>query len=368
LTRQHHTAGTRASRWKVGLAVVSAALLASTLLPSCGVGYVLSSGYYQAELLASRRPIDKVLAKGGLGVGEEQRLRLIPEIKAYGKQIGLSATDNYETLAVGWDHTIWNLSACDPLSFTPVTWWFPVVGRVPYLGYFDEADAHAKEKPLLAAGYDVHIRTAGAYSTLGWFRDPVLPGMLQWSEPELAETVFHELAHATLWVPGNVNFNETFANFVGETAVDRYVSDKYGADSTELADLRRSGRDWLRFEGVLHGLYEDLDTVYKDPALDRTEKTARKAALYASLESRALTSGLENPAPYVASIRRSAWNNARIMQFQTYNSNEDWFSAILARNDGDIHRFIDDIGAITRGKPDPFVALRDAADTVVQNP
>jgi predicted aminopeptidase len=169
-------------------------------------------------------------------------------------------------------------------------------------------------------------------------------------------------------VPGSVNFNESFANFVGEAAADRYVSDKYGADSGELAELRQSGRDYARFEGILHGLYEDLDTLYRDPGIDPAEKAARKAALYASLESRVLTGGLENPAPYVASIRRTPWNNARLMQFQTYNSNEAWFATLLARDDGDIHRFITDIGAITRKKPDPFVALEQAAGAVVQNP
>lgn len=355
-------------RWKLVVSVVSAALLSATLLPSCSLGYVISSGYHQAELLASRRPIDKVLAEGGLGAGEEQRLRMIPEIKAYGKELGLAATQNYDTIAAGWDKTIWNISACDPLSFQPVTWWFPVVGRVPYLGYFLEEDARKKEKELLATGNDVHVRTAGAYSTLGWFRDPVLPGMLRWSEPDLAETVFHELAHATLWVPGSVNFNESFANYVGEAAVAKYLTDRYGADSKQLADLQRADRDWRKFEAVLHGLYEDLDTVYRDTGITVDEKAARKKALYASLESRVLEAGLENATPYLENVRRTTWNNARLMQFRAYNDNEAWFDAVLARNGGDVRKFIDDIGQITRGKPNPFAALEEAASGVVQNP
>ncbi len=355
-------------RWKLVVSVLTAACLGATLLPSCSVGYVISSGYYQAELLASRRPIDKVLAEGGLGAGQEQRLRMIPEIKAYGKGLGLAATENYDTIADGWDRTIWNLSACDPLAFQPVTWWFPVVGRVPYLGYFVEDDARTREATLLEQGYDVHLRTAGAYSTLGWFRDPVLPGMLRWGEADLAETVFHELAHATLWVPGSVNFNESFANYVGEASVERYLLDRYGPDSKQLADLQVANRDWRRFEAILHGLYEDLDKVYRDPTLSEDEKAARKRALYASLESRALTAGLENPTPYLENIRRTTWNNARLMQFQTYNANEAWFDAVMAKNGGDVRAFIDDIGRITRGKPDPFAALEQAAAGLVKNP
>ncbi|MDP2315908.1 MAG: aminopeptidase [Pseudomonadota bacterium] len=342
-------------------------------MPSCSLGYVLSSGYYQAELLASRRPIDKVLAEGGLGVGQEQRLRMIPEIKAYGKGLGLSATQNYDTIAEGWDRTIWNLSACAPLSFEPATWWFPVVGRVPYLGYFKEEDARRRETELLGEGYDVHLRTAGAYSTLGWFRDPVLPGMLRWTEADLSETVFHELAHATLWVPGSVMFNESFANYVGETAVERYLVDRYGPGNDALATLQRTNRDGARFEALLHQLYKDLDTVYRDTTIADVEKAARKTALYASLESRVLTAGFEDPVPYVNSIRRSGWNNARLMQFQVYNTNQAAFDAVLARNGGDLKKFIDDIGTITRGARDPFAALETAASATaigadVQNP
>jgi predicted aminopeptidase len=286
---------------------------------------------------------------------------MIPEIKAYGKALGLSATQNYDTLAAGWDRTIWNVSGCAPLSFTPVTWWFPVVGRVPYLGFFDEADARSREAELLADGNDAYVRTAGAYSTLGWFRDPVLPGMLRWSEPDLAETVFHELAHATFWVPGSVMFNESFANFVGEAAVERYLVDRYGPDNEALRGLQRGNRDGARFEAILHDLYRDLDTVYRDTTIADAEKLARKNALYASLESRVLTGGLEDPAPYITSIRRSPWNNARIMQFQVYNSKEESFRALLARNGGDLRKFIDDVGAVTKGADDPFSALDDAA-------
>lgn len=356
------------SRLTRALAVATLACSAALALPGCGVAYVLRSGYYQAELLTSARPIDRVLAEGELSAGQEQRLRLIPELKAYGKTIGLLATDNYGTVAHEWNRTIWNVSASDPLAFSPRTWWFPIVGRVPYLGYFVEDEARAQERLLRDAGYDVHVRTAGAYSTLGWFRDPVLPGMLRWSEADLAETVFHELAHATLWVPGSVAFNESFASFVGEVAVERWLADRYGEDGAPLQELRRQSRDARRFEAVLHGLYEDLDTVYRDPAIAVAEKEARKRDLYASLETRLLEAGLEEPLPYVNGVRRTTWNNARLMQFRTYNANEEWFAALWERSDGDIRAFIETVRTITRNTPDPFAALERAAKGDVKIP
>ncbi|MFZ5480059.1 MAG: aminopeptidase [Myxococcota bacterium] len=344
------------------------ALLASALLPSCTFGYVVRSGIYQAELLASREPIDEVLADGGLAAGEEQRLRLVPEIKAYGKTLGLKSTENYDTLAVGWDRTIWNLSACEELSFQPVTWWFPVVGRVPYLGFFDVDEARAREQLLKEQGYETHLRTAGAYSTLGWFRDPVLPGMLRWPESDLAETVFHELAHATLWIPGSVSFNESFASFVGEAAAKSYLAHKYGPDAPETQEYLRAERDYVRFEKLLHGLYRDLDELYGDPKRTDEEKRTKKAELYNSLQARVVASDIEDRDRYLAALRRSPWNNARLMQFRTYNTNEQAFEALYAARGGDLLAFVGAVDEATRGQPDPFAAIEAAAAAVVKNP
>lgn len=350
---------------RLGLAAGAFLLAAGLLLPGCGVRYVASSAYYQAELLASRRPIEAVLASGTLSTGEEQRLRLIPQVKAYGRELGLSSTDNYDTLAHGWSRTIWNVSACAPLAFESKTWWFPVVGRVPYLGYFREEDARATEARLVAAGWEVHVRTAGAYSTLGWFRDPVLPTMLTWSETDLAETVFHELAHATLWVPGSVAFNESFANFVGVEAMLRWVTHTYGADSPERAAADREVRDGDRFEALLHALYQDLDTLYTRADLDEATRRAEKARLLASIPDRILASDLEDPERYVRWATRSPWNNARLAQFKTYNTNDASFAALLAAEGGDLRRFINRIDEVTRLADDPFAALEAA---VVRNP
>lgn len=340
---------------------VLAALLAPLVLAGCGVRYVASSAYHQLELLASREPADEVLASGRLSVGQEQRLRLIPTIKAYGRTLGLASTDNYDTVAVGWNRTIWNVSACDPLAFEPVTWTFPIVGRVPYLGFFTDTDAIRQADKLKAEGHDVHRRTAGAYSTLGWFRDPVLPGMLAWSEPDLAETVFHELAHATLWVPGSVPFNESFASFVGVQANHRYLAHTYGEASPELADVLQEERDYAAWVGLLHALYQDLDAVYRDAGLPDADKATRKAELYASLPDRIRASEIRNKDRFIASVARNPWNNARLMQFKAYNSYEAEFTVVLDRAGGDLRGFINRIRDITRHRRDPFVALQEAA-------
>jgi predicted aminopeptidase len=323
------------------------------------------------ELMASREPVAEVLASHTLSAGQEQRLAMIGAFKAYGKTLGLSATDNYETVALHWNRTIWNLTACDPLSFTPRSWWFPIVGRMPYLGYFVEEDARAMEAQMQRDGLEVYVRTAGAYSTLGWFKDPVLPSMLGWSEPDLADTVFHELAHATLWIPGSAMFNESFAEVVGVAAMHTYMIDTYGKDSAEYAAVRQQEHDSDALTALLHALCTELDGVFSDTRLSDGQKLEHKAALYASIPDRIAASAIVDQHNYQRWARRNVWNNARLIQFKTYNAADADFAAILAAHalpDGrtDVKGFIDAVQRIQHppGSPwaeEPFDALHEAA-------
>ena len=113
--------------------------------PGCTTGYLLKQGAYQSKMLLQRKPIDKAIEKGLVAEHRVERLRQVAQIKVFGRQIGLASTHNYETIAPKWTHVITNVSACDPLAFDPVQWWFPIVGRVPYLGYFEKDDAQRKE-------------------------------------------------------------------------------------------------------------------------------------------------------------------------------------------------------------------------------
>lgn len=337
---------------------LGAALAATS---GCGLPYVVRSASFQLELLGSGEPVDAVLASGTLSVGQQQRLRLFGQVKAWGAAHGFSATHNYDRYAVRWHRRIWNLSACPPYSLDARTWWFPIVGTVPYLGFFDEGDVARTRAGLEAEGLEVYVREVGAYSTLGWFRDPVLPTMLRWDEARIAETVLHELAHATLWVPGSVSFNESFARLVGEAAGDRYLVDTYGEGSPEVQRARDRRADGRRFTAVLVALHADLAALYAEPGLDEPTRAERKAALYASLEGRIRAAGFADADGWATWARREAWNNPRLSQFRTYNTGEAELAAIFAGQGGDVGRFIGEIRRLTRGRRDPWAAVREAA-------
>lgn len=335
--------------------------------PGCGVRYVAVSAYYQLEMLARAEPVEKILAEGNLSAGEDQRLRIFAEVKSFGATLGLSATHNYDNFARSWPYTIWNLSATPPLSFTPKTWWFPIVGTVPYLGYFNAEEAHTQRVRLEAEGYEVYMRTVGAYSTLGWFRDPILPAMMRWDEAQIAETVSHELAHATLWIPGSVAFNESFASVVGVEAGDQFLVHKYGSDAAEVTAARDADHDWLIFRSILDALYVDLDKVYVSDATD-VEKLKQKGELYASMADRVRASEIRNKTRYLDVVRIQSWNNARLMQFRTYNSGEADFNALMAHHQHNVAAFIKDVRRITAGQSDPFAALHTHVESLRQAP
>jgi|AMFO01.1.fsa_nt_gi Predicted aminopeptidase len=336
--------------------------VSTVAFPDSQVGYVIRSAWFQAGLLLSRRPVAKLRAQGKLTPEQEQAVDTIDDVKKFGASIGLSSTDNYQTIAWKWKRRIWNLSACDPIAFQPRTWWFPVVGRVPYLGYFREKDADHEAEKLRNHGYDVYVRTAGAYSTLGWFRDPILMPMLRWSTYDLAETVLHELTHATVWIPGSVQFNESFANFVGEEAAFRYLAHRYGPDSDEVKQARADQDDLDRWRDLEHGVYADLDGVYEDPSLSDADKLSKKQAIFASLDQRVDAEGFADPERFHRAVERGTWNNARLVQFRTYNDNRAWFAQVLKRDNGDLLAFMHDIQKIVAGADDPFEALHQAVD------
>lgn len=326
-------------------------------LTSPKLRYLAVQASFQAEILLLRVPIEDAVATGAIPADKLPKLAIVNDAREFGSSIHLKSTQNYTTMAVGWNRKIWNVSASRPDRFQPERWWFPITGSVPYLGFFREKDARAKEKKLKEKGLDVYVRTAGAYSTLGWFNDPLLPHMLDWSEYALSSTLLHELAHSTLWIPGSIKFNESFANIVGEQAALQYLANKYGADSDELATAQKRLADRARFRLVLHELYKNLDTLYTRTDLGPAEVLNQKSDILNTLPKRVEEANFHQQARYAKAADPSRWNNARLLQFKTYNASSDWFRAVLEQCDSDLQCFISRIDTITKDSSDPFLAL-----------
>jgi|MDSW01.2.fsa_nt_gb predicted aminopeptidase len=323
----------------------------------CGLAYVTKAATYQFSMLNSRVPNLEARASGQLTLQERQTLDVIEEVRGFGSKLGLNVGELYGTVALGWNHTIWNVSGSKPLAFESVTWWFPIVGTVPYLGFFEKDQALEQVKVLEAQELETYLRTAGAYSTLGYFEDPILPNMLYWSEWTVARVILHELTHATIWLPGSVNFNESVANFVGEVAGLKFLEAKYGIKSQTLARAKASLEDQRTWRILLQKLYQDLAEVYDHATWPDEVKREKKTELYASLPARVNSASFQYPKRYLA-LANQNWNNPRLMQFRTYNDNRKYFEALLSDNNGDVLEFMKAMNRIARRHSSPLEYLK----------
>jgi predicted aminopeptidase len=321
------------------------------------VAYIAKSATYQFSMLSSRVPNLEARASGELTLEQRRTLDVIEEVRGFGSHLGLHVGELYGTVAMGWDHTIWNVSASKPLTFESATWWFPIVGTVPYLGFFEKPEALEQVQALKDEGLETYLRTAGAYSTLGYFEDPILPSMLQWSEWTVARVILHELTHATIWLPGSVNFNESVANFVGNAAALQFLEAKYGAQSQTLKRANLYLEDQSTWRILLKELYTDLEALYRDSSIGDPNKLKRKAQLYDSITTRVSSAPFHYPQYYLR-LAKQSWSNPRLMQFRTYNNNQPHFQALLNENKGDILKFMKAMNRIARRHSSPMDYLK----------
>jgi len=251
------------------------------------------------------------------------------------------------------------VTACPPDSLETESWWFPVVGRVPYLGFFDLEDARAEKENLEAKGFDVNVRAVPAYSTLGWFADPVFSTFVQWPAYQAIDTIFHETTHATLWIPGSASLNEALADVVGEAGARKFLAERFGPDSPELAGFDSSCAEGALFHKFALELNSALLAVY---ALDlpRAEKLELKSAIFRSGRERIRALRDRFTSRYYREFDRLEWNNALIASIAVYREEEGKWRAVLDSKGGDVRALLAEAKAIA-GESDPKAALAAAA-------
>jgi len=317
------------------------------------VDYLLTQAVYQAGMLSRRCPIERVLQDDELSPARVARLQLVDSIRMFSTdEVGLAPLDSYTTVAVGFERTMYNVLACEPDRFQPHTRWFPIVGAIPYIGYFRLGGAQREVRRLVARGYDVSARPVGAYSTLGWFDDPILPGMLDWEEHRLADTLIHESAHATLFLPGQMEFNESFARFVGQQGARRFVDARREIAPQAHEIAQQQWHDGALFDALLLDLYADLDELYRS-GLPRPEILARKQSRIAEADRTCRELPFQQQR-YRRAFERLGVDNATLMTFKTYNRGTEAFAALLDECGGDLRCFVGECSQLQRTRQDGF--------------
>lgn len=284
-------------------------------------GYVAKQGAFQAELLAGREKITNALQRPGMPPEYYRKMALILDVRRFAKQyLSLYVDGIYSTINFHWHRQIFNVSAVYPFQFKAYRWKFPIIGSVPYMGYFDSADASAEARRLRSFGYDVLERRAGGYSTLGYFNDPVWPAMLHYPDFKLIELLFHELAHATLFFKGNIEFNENFATFVGRVGLLQYLRHRDGENSAQSQEALAYYDDEAIQNSWMLQLYETLDDLYKSKLSAKQKQFNKRKIIWRSIMA---YRNLPFKTGYFGGQTWRDLNNARIMSFKRYNFEQD---------------------------------------------
>jgi len=282
------------------------------------------------------------------------------------RELGLRRTRNYTSLVrIEGDCLAYVVQACAELSFDRHLWTYPLVGKLPYRGYFDREEARAEAARLRERGYDTIARPVDSFSTLGWLKDPLFSFMASYSEAEIAELVIHEMTHATVFLkgssPGHEQFNEELATFLGREASLRFLEGRHGPDSPELAEARAARADAEAFAAFLRGTATALEGVYSSEAAEG-EKRRLKAAVIAerAREFESLRGELFSEGRY-RGFDMAGINNAWLDLYRLYEGEPELYAEYLdARCGGDLRRFVESMSRIAKIGGDPKAAMRAA--------
>ncbi len=337
-------------------------LLLVLLSAGCSPTYVIRAGYEEAKILWRREPISAVLARPDLEPDTRRKLELVLDARRYAEELGLDVGGSFTTLSyVDGPIMLYVLTATPRTSLEPHTWWFPIVGRVPYKGFFARARAEDEAERLKGRGLDTSIRGAAAFSTLGWFDDPLLRHQLVADEPALVGLVLHETYHNTFYAKGAhaTAFNESLATFVGyRAAIDFFAARPDGAEAATLA--RVAWEDEKVFATFIQALGARLRALYAEK--DAATALVEREVLFA--EAQAQFPSLPLHGKRFEKFDDVKLNNAVLLQSLLYTTDLDVFDAIAARLGG-VRPALDFIEAAARAEPkDPFGAVRRALESL----
>lgn len=276
--------------------------------------YVLRNAHHFTELYRSRQPISAVLEDENTSEESKEKLRLVQDILQLAQDEDLNASDSYKDFIDLGDRLAvsYLVQAAEVDQLKLVTWWFPVVGSVPYLGYFQETERDQKLTQLKDKGYDVLASEVDAFSGLGWFADPIFSTFLRKRTSSLANLLFHELTHATLWVSGNADFNENLASYVADVLTIQYLERR--SFSEELVYYKGRKADYDLFFVWLSELRSQLETLYESRAnMPLAQLLEKKKEIFSRF--------LNEKRPQfhtIDFIGTEPWNNATVLAVNLY--------------------------------------------------
>ncbi len=332
-------------------------------LASDDVRYLTRAGFEETRILQSRKPIAKLVRDPSTDPALRQTLSLVLQTRDYAARLGLQAKETYTSYSdVGRDTLLLVLQAAPKDCICPYTWKYPIVGRIPYKGFFDSRAARREADRFTARGYDVYLRPSGAFSTLGWFEDPLLSTAISGDSVELAATVFHEIAHNTLYVKSATPFNESFAQMVGYRSAESFFRQR--GDSANARQAADRWHDEIVLGDYYTALVRRLDSLYAQrPDSVALDAGRREAAVWARAQLMGPI-GARFRTFRVGRLAERPINNAQLIGSRIYRTRLDLFDRWYDRHGRDVRRSVGALDTLMQGVEgdSAYARLEEAVD------
>lgn len=331
----------------------------------CGAPYLMHLAQGQANILLTSKPIEEVIADPGAGPAIKAKLELVRAVKRYGEEVvGLKADRSFTTFTpVEGPAALYVVTAAPKLKLEPHTWTFPLVGTFPYKGFFDKSMAEAEEARLARAGFDTYLRPAAAYSTLGWFTDPVLEPLLASGDVSVANVILHEKTHSTIFVPNHVAFDEGLATFVGRQGAIDFFAATDGPGSPHHVEAIKRMEDERRFGRFLRVVIAELEGLYGSD-IPSSEKLERRERIFEKSRLKMLKErdGYNYPT-LVEFYTETTLNNAFLVTLKLYTVGVETYVMVYERHGSDLAKTVEFFKGVGRLDDDPAAYVRRWLDT-----
>jgi predicted aminopeptidase len=345
------------------LALATIVAASAVGLAGCEAGYIARAAYEEGLLLWRRKPIDTVLARGDLQPEVRARLETVLKVREFAREhLGLNVGGSYATIsAVDKGAIVWVVMAAPRDSLEPYTWWFPIVGSIPYRGYFNKDRAEAEAAEMERRGYDTMVRPAVAFSSLGFFNDPLLSNLLRLSRIELSGVIIHELFHRTYFLASDVMFDESAATYVGSAGAVKFFEASEGPGSADAVAARGVLDADLKFAHFLNDESARLAELYGS-GIPPEEILKRRVKIFAAIKAdyaqlKPQLSGLER-----FDLDKHPLNNAVLINYLIYFHDLDNFAALDRIYRGNLHDTVKAIIALAESdRENPFDPIERAA-------
>ena len=309
------------------------------------VGYGIGQAKGQFKVMWNARPIAEVLVDPEFPDSLKSALTMVSEIKQFAfDSLGLKASDNYTTVYDQQGKEIlWVVTVCDPYKLEPLMWSFPIIGSFTYKGFFDYQKAVNLAKSMKDKGYDVEMRSVSGWSTLGWFKDPILSNMLAGGPGDLSNTIIHELTHGTIFIPDSMTFNENLATFIGNKGALEFLKSKYGADSEKYINYITLKKDVQIFTRYIVLAAKQLDSLYQDITEENDSiKNIYKSEFIDMIMANVDTLTFIDTLHYQEYFDNYRPSNAYFIAFLNYRERQHEFDSLLNNSyDNQLSQFID---------------------------